>query len=55
MSVCLCVSVCECLSQEVELKRAQLCMAIGDCGPKLNYVGSAGNTKGYTFTTEKVE
>ncbi|RMD65709.1 hypothetical protein D6817_05575, partial [Candidatus Pacearchaeota archaeon] len=41
-----CVKNCECLQAETQLKRAQLCMALGDCGPKVNYVGEFGSTRG---------
>lgn len=48
-----CVENCECLEKEAELARAQLCMAMGDCGPKVNYVGQPGRTTGYkTFEEE---
>jgi hypothetical protein len=51
-----CVENCECLpGGELELKRAQLCMAIADCGPKVNFVGSKGLTKGYKITQEDVD
>ena len=51
-----CVEHCECLpGGELELKRAQLCMAMGDCGPKTNFVGAKGRTKGYKITEENVK
>ncbi|MEK6800693.1 MAG: hypothetical protein AABY05_02065 [Nanoarchaeota archaeon] len=49
-----CVKNCECLDAELELKRAQLCMSMGDCGPKVNFVGSQGYTKGYKITQAKI-
>jgi len=43
-----CVENCECLpGGELELKRAQLCMAIADCGPKTNFIGQKGRGTGY--------
>ena len=27
----------------------KICMAMGDCGPKINWVGASGYTSGYTY------
>ena len=50
-----CVKNCECLEKETEMKRAQLCMAMGDCGPKVNIVGEAGSGAGYKVTKEELK
>jgi len=43
-----CVEHCECLpGGELEQKRVQLCQAMGDCGPKVNWVGRSGSGAGY--------
>ena len=47
-----CIENCECLEEATELKRAQLCMSMGDCGPKVNYVGGIGRTTGYKVFEE---
>lgn len=45
----------ECLSPELEVKRAQVCSAMGDCGLQVNYIGQAGNSKGYAVKVNKVD
>ncbi len=51
-----CVENCECLpGGELELKRAQLCTAMGDCGPKTNFIGQFGSGQGYKVTQEKLK
>jgi len=43
-----CVEHCECLpGGELEAKRVQLCRSMGDCGPKVNWVGRIGSGAGY--------
>ncbi len=39
---------------QILAQRAQVCMAMGDCGPKVNYVGQKGYTKGYEVKTKKL-
>ncbi|MFH1802662.1 MAG: hypothetical protein ABH864_04385 [archaeon] len=50
-----CVENCECLEEATELARAQLCMSMGDCGPKVNYVGGIGRGAGYKVLEEDLE
>ncbi|MBU0907296.1 MAG: hypothetical protein KKD18_05860 [Nanoarchaeota archaeon] len=50
-----CVENCECLDEGLQLQRAQLCMAMGDCGPKVNYIGSSGRTAGYKIFEEDLK
>lgn len=45
---------CECLSKELEQKRAQVCSAMGDCGMNVNYVGQMGNSQGYAVKINKL-
>ena len=49
-----CVKNCECLQPDVEQKRAQVCMAMGDCGPKVNYLGQQSSSAGYKVTKTKL-
>jgi len=49
-----CIKNCECLpGGPAEAKRVQLCMSIGDCGPKVNFVGSKGRGQSYKIFTQK--
>jgi hypothetical protein len=50
-----CVENCECLDEGEQLKRVQLCMALGDCGPKVNIVGQFGRSEGYKIFEEELE
>jgi hypothetical protein len=46
----------ECLpGGPLEQKRALLCSAMGDCGQKVNFVGSPGRGKGYTTTIQDLD
>ena len=40
----------ECLGQEWENKRAEICMNLGDCGPNVNWLGDKGYKSGYNKT-----
>ncbi|MCA9485277.1 MAG: hypothetical protein KC506_00335, partial [Nanoarchaeota archaeon] len=46
-----CIENCECLESSTELKRSQVCMALGDCGPKVNIVQDIGRGPGYKLYT----
>lgn len=48
-----CVKNCHCLEQGWENQRAELCTAIGDCGPNVNWAGQEGSREGFKITTEK--
>lgn len=50
-----CVENCECLEETTQLKRAQVCVAMGDCGPKVNIVGQLGRSKGYKIFEEELK
>ena len=50
-----CIKNCECLDQANQLKRVQLCMAIGDCGPKVNIAGQSGRKAGYKIFEEELK
>jgi hypothetical protein len=50
-----CIKNCECLDDSVQLQRAQLCMSLGDCGPKLNIEGRLGRGTGYKIFNEEQE
>ncbi|MEK6908590.1 MAG: hypothetical protein AABX23_00885 [Nanoarchaeota archaeon] len=42
-----CVSGCECLEENWQKEKADLCKMLGDCGPSLNWLGKEGYNKGY--------
>jgi hypothetical protein len=42
-----CVENCHCLEDKWERQHAELCSAIGDCGPNVNWIGEAGAREGY--------
>ena len=50
-----CIKNCECLETATQLKRAQLCTTLGDCGPKVNWVGVSGRNKGYKISEEELK
>jgi len=53
-----CSKNCECDPDEnpqILAQRAQVCMALGDCGPKVNYIGEKGYTKGYEVIKKKLK
>jgi hypothetical protein len=51
-----CVENCECLpGGSIELKRIQMCMNLGDCGPKVNWAGQKGRGSGYTNTIQDTD
>ncbi len=49
-----CVKNCECLDGNWEKQRIEICKALGDCGPKINWVGETGYKKGFDVTIGKV-
>lgn len=42
-----CKENCDCLTEDWEKQRADVCSALGDCGPKLNWINQQGYKKGY--------
>jgi hypothetical protein len=51
-----CVEHCECEpGGQLEQQRAQLCSAIADCGPNINFAGAPGSKKGYKVSDTKLE
>jgi hypothetical protein len=50
-----CTENCECLDEDWEKQRAEVCSALGDCGPSKNWIGKDGYDKGFKVTREKVE
>lgn len=48
-----CIENCDCLEAGWENERAGLCSALGDCGPKKNWVGVAGYKQGFNVTVSK--
>lgn len=49
-----CKENCECLDQNWIDQRTMLCKALGDCGPKINWVGDKGYSSGYNYTIKKI-
>lgn len=50
-----CDKNCQCLTETWKKERAELCKALGDCGPKVNWVGDEGYKPGFKVTQEKVK
>src|SRR3989344_1419822 len=50
-----CIGNCECLTEEWKKQRADLCLALGDCGPKVNWEGSEGYKPGFKVTIGKAK
>ncbi len=46
-----CKSNCDCLTSDWQKQRIQVCEALGDCGPKVNWIGQQGYGSGYNITT----
>lgn len=44
-----CVSNCECLDDSWLKDRQQICQSVGDCGPKINWLGKLGSKEGFEF------
>lgn len=49
-----CKSNCQCLTQDWQKQRIQICESLGDCGPKINWVGQQGYSAGYNLTVKEV-
>ncbi|MBM3232994.1 hypothetical protein FJZ18_02405 [Candidatus Pacearchaeota archaeon] len=45
-----CKSGCECLAETWQRQRSEVCTALGDCGPKVNWVGDKGFKEGFKIT-----
>ncbi len=50
-----CSDNCHCLKENWKKDRSLVCTALGDCGPKINWVGEEGYKPGFRVTTEKVK
>ena len=48
-----CKQNCECLTDTWKKQRSEVCMALGDCGPKINWVGDLGYKEGFKVTQNK--
>jgi len=42
-----CVENCHCLEDAWTQQHAELCQAVGDCGPGVNWLGASGRRPGY--------
>ena len=49
-----CTKNCECLEDSWTKQRSDVCSALGDCGPKINWEGEKGYKEGYKQTTKNV-
>tara|TARA_Y100000310_G_C20697465_1_gene826714 strand:+ start:767 stop:2275 length:1509 start_codon:yes stop_codon:yes gene_type:complete len=47
-----CVDNCHCLEESWEEEKANICTALGDCGPKVNWIGDEGSGTNYEVTIE---
>ncbi len=50
-----CVENCECLGNEWQTQRANVCAMLGDCGPSKNWIGKQGYKSGWNVTISEVE
>ena len=50
-----CKKNCECLSESWEKQHADLCSALGDCGPGINWIGQEGFKEGFKVDIGKVK
>lgn len=50
-----CVDNCECLDDRWEQERNEVCRALGDCGPAVNWLGREGYKEGFKITIGKPE
>ena len=48
-----CVKNCECLTTGWLNSRNDICKSLGDCGPKINWLGKIGYKTGYNYTIGK--
>ena len=48
-----CDQNCNCLTEGWKQERATLCKSLGDCGPKINWVGQEGYKAGFKITQER--
>lgn len=48
-----CSSNCECLTDTWKKQKSEICLALGDCGPKINWVGDEGYKPGFKVTVGK--
>ena len=48
-----CVKNCDCLGAGWQNQRNDICLALADCGPKINWVGVEGYKPGFKVTTGK--
>jgi hypothetical protein len=48
-----CKANCECLTPQWEADRAEVCRALGDCGPAVNWIGKAGSKEGFLIKVGK--
>jgi len=48
-----CVNNCECLTSAWSDERNLLCKAVGDCGPKINWLGKTGYDSGFNITIKR--
>lgn len=48
-----CVENCDCLTDVWTKERSSICSAIGDCGPKINWIGEKGYKDGFKIKSGK--
>src|SRR3989344_3963512 len=50
-----CIDNCECLLPLWEKEKSEICRALGDCGPNINWIGQRGYKPGYNVSITKVK
>jgi len=50
-----CTGNCQCLTEQWEKDRGEICQALGDCGAKINWLGDKGYKDGFKITVGKVK
>ncbi len=48
-----CDKNCECLTPQWKKERENICKALGDCGPKVNWIGAKGYKEGITISERR--
>ncbi|MEK6849949.1 MAG: hypothetical protein AABX85_00045 [Nanoarchaeota archaeon] len=45
-----CVSNCDCMTEDWKKQRIEICQSLGDCGPKVNWIGQEGYKSSYNYS-----
>ncbi|MBX4212399.1 hypothetical protein KW787_03030 [Candidatus Pacearchaeota archaeon] len=50
-----CSNNCDCLSEDWQKQRSDICLSLGDCGPNVNWIGQQGYKPGYNISITNVK